>query len=190
MDGIVDAIRGETPPEGFDELHSLWLETDDLSSQLLVSGGEMNHHLRDGVPFLGRGIPPPELEDDFAELDEISRDASDVAGQVQATDTSLAGPQDDLFLFASLIRDTSELVERGAYDAYHTRLGEPWVTGSAGFSPIFSNQPYAKVVEQDELVRQVSGGLSPIATEFDVEVPDIEGWNRLTHPDSTSDVPE
>ena len=188
VDNITTAIRGESPPAGFEELHAAWQDTARLNERLLAAGGEANKDLEKGTSFTGR-IPPPELQDHLAELRAVRYEASDLTGRVRATSTDLPGSRDDLVQLVTLLRDTTQRVETGILDAYHSSGGEPIYGGSGGFAPIFSNELRDEVSTQNELVRQVAAGLEPIARRFERTVPKIRGWNRLAYPSAESDTP-
>jgi hypothetical protein len=188
VDNITTAIRGERPPVGFEELHAAWQDTANLNERLLAAGSKVNKDLEDGTSFTGR-IPPPELQDDLAELRAVRYAASDLTGRVRATSTDLLGPRDDLVQLVTLLRDTTQRVETGVLGAYHSSGGEPIYGGSGGFAPIFSNELREDVSKQNELVRQVAAGLEPIARRFEGAVPNIRGWNRLAYPYAESDTP-
>ena len=188
VNNISTAVRGERPPVGFEELHAAWQDTASLNERLLAAGSKVNKDLEKGTSFTGR-IPPPELQDDLAELRAVRYAASDLTGRVRATDSDLLGPRDDLVQLVTLLRDTTQRVEAGVLDAYHSSGGQPIYGGSGGFAPIFSNELRDDVSKQNELVRQVAAGLEPIARRFERAVPNIRGWNRLAYPYEESDTP-
>jgi hypothetical protein len=188
VNNISTAVRGERPPVGFEELHAAWQDTASLNERLLAAGSKVNKDLEKGTSFTGR-IPPPELQDDLAELRAVRYAASDLTGRVRATNSDLLGPRDDVVQLVTLLRDTTQRVEAGVLDAYHSSGGQPIHGGSGGFAPIFSNELRDDVSKQNELVRQVAAGLEPIARRFERAVPNIRGWNRLAYPYEESDTP-
>jgi hypothetical protein len=188
VNSVGDAIRGETPPAGFEALHAAWQDTASLNERLLAAGSEVNKQLEQGTSFTGR-IPPPELQDDLERLRTVKYGASDLAGRVRAISTDLTGPRDDLVRLVTLLRETTHRVETAVLEAYQSSGGEPIYGGSGGFAPVFSNELRRDVTIQDALVRQVAAGLEPTARRFNRAVPKIRGWNRLAYPYAESDTP-
>lgn len=192
VDRVGDLVGGDSPPAGFDELYGAWEDTAQLNERLVTAGGEANKNLEQGVTVTVRGTNPPELEGSLKELRAVKNEASGLAGEVRAVSTDLPGPRADLRALVIRLRDTAQRVHAGVLKAYGAYGGEPFLGGSAGFSPIFLqvDDMYDDVREQDELVRQVAAGLRPIARQFERAVPEIRGWNRLAYPDHPSDAPQ
>jgi hypothetical protein len=189
VNGIGDAIRGETPPTGFEELYAAWQNTANLNERLLAAGSQVNKQLEQGYPFTGRCCLPPELRDDLERLRAVKYGASDLTGRIRAISTDLPGPRDDLVRLVTLVGETTDRIERKVLDAYWSSSGEPMYLGSGGFAPIFSEELDRDVHTQDTLVRQIAAGLEPIARRFNRGVPKIRGWNRLAYPYAQSDTP-
>lgn len=177
-----DAVRGDTPPKGFNELYAAWRETAALNERLLAAGAEANRDLADGTSDTLR-TPPPELQDDLADLRAVRGDAGDLAGRVRSIATDLPGARDDLLRLVAIEETTANRVLGATLAAYAEQRGTPTGGGSGGFQPIylFSDELRSEAVRHDSLVRQVAAGLRLHARRFHRPEPKIRGWGRLVY---------
>jgi hypothetical protein len=185
---IGDAVSGDNPPAGFNELYAAWRQTAQLNENLLTAGGEANRNLEKGTSFTGR-TPPPELQDALARLRRVRATASDLAGQVQSIDTQLSGARTSLLTLIALEETAANSALGSTLKAYNQYGGQPIYGGSGDFAPIFSNELRSDAVKQDSLVREVSASLGQPARRFHRPEPKVRGWNRLVFPHATSDTP-
>jgi hypothetical protein len=131
------------------------------------------------------------------EFGDIRREANRLVGEIRAIDTDLAGPRGHMARLAAHIGATTQRIEDGIDNAYATYEGQPIarseedpISGQPrSVTPIFSDELQADALEQHDLVTQVAAGLGRPARRFDRPVPTIRGWNRLLHPDASSDSP-
>lgn len=185
---IGDAIRGDSPPKGFNELYASWQDAARLNERLLSAGLGANRQLEEGTSFTGRATPS-ELGDDLQAIRSVRNDSSELAGHIRTIRTELTGPRADLLRLVTLMGAVAQRVEAGTKLTYARTGGRPFYGGSAGFAAYFSNELREDVSTHDQLVRQVAAGMSSTSRRFKRSTPTIRGLNRLAFPHAASDTP-
>jgi hypothetical protein len=189
VDRIRDLIEPESPPAGFNELHTRWQDTADLSERLRATGIKATEDLEDGVLYLGTRLISPDLLDDGIILGVIRREAVALLGRIRATKTELTAPRADLRRLVALVADTTHRVRRGIQAAYERYRGDAISIATGDSTPIFSRELREDVEAQYDLVTQLASGLGPTARRFGRPIPKIRGWMRLVTHDPLSDQP-